>query len=44
MDVLDMVADGKYGLPSGHRVGAHDGVNSLENVTDVLGGTTRRGE
>lgn len=44
MDVLDVVAHSKDGLPSRHRVGAHDGVNSLEHITDVFWSPTCRRE
>lgn len=44
MDVLDMVAHREHGFPACHGVGAHDGVDGLEDVADVLGGAARRGE
>lgn len=44
MDVLDVVAHGEHGLPACHGVGAHDGVDGLEDVADVLGGAACGGE
>ena len=39
MDALDVVADGKDGLPAGDGVGADDGVDSLEDFAYILGCT-----
>ncbi len=40
MDALDVMAGAKDGLPAGDRVGADQGVDGLEDLADVLGGTT----
>lgn len=44
MDVLDVMAHGEHGLPACHGVGAHDWVDGLEDVADVLGGAACGGE
>lgn len=44
MDVLDLVAHGEHGLPACHGVGAHDGVDGLKDVADVLRGAASGGE
>lgn len=44
MDVLDVVAHGEHGLPARHRIRAHDGMDSLEHIADILGSTAGGGE
>lgn len=43
VDVLDVVADGEHGLPTGDGVRADDRVHGLEDVADVLGGAAGGG-
>lgn len=38
-----VLTDGKHRLPPGNGVGADDGVDSLEEIADVLGGAARLG-
>lgn len=37
IDLLDVRADGENTLPSGHRIGADDRMDRLEELADILG-------
>jgi hypothetical protein len=41
MDMLNVMTDSKDTLPSSNRIGPDHRVNSLQNIADVFGGSSR---
>lgn len=44
MDTLDVMANGKDTFPSSNGIGTDYRVNGLEDITDILRGSSRSGE
>lgn len=44
MDMLNVMAHGKDTLPPSNRIGTDHGMNSLQNIADIFGSSSRSRE